>query len=166
MAHIFYKANRGGADWKTQHAPHILHFQNKILFLLVLLIFNFDVSISQSNLSSVFRTNRRFKSPRNTRSNRGTRSNAERSSMPQLVSKIPNILPHERVFPIQIGTKLFKLSGASISSDGQSSVTLPLIICYLLCLPCRRQHNGSWPSNPKAWTEAFDLPFSLTSALS
>jgi hypothetical protein len=31
---------------------------------------------------------------------------------------IPNILPHERVFPIQIGSELFRLSGASISSDG------------------------------------------------
>jgi hypothetical protein len=31
---------------------------------------------------------------------------------------IPNILPHERVFPIQIGCELFRLSGASISSDG------------------------------------------------
>lgn len=34
------------------------------------------------------------------------------------ISKIPKILPHERVFPIQIGTELFKLSGASLSSDG------------------------------------------------
>ena len=31
---------------------------------------------------------------------------------------IPEILPHERVFPIQIGSELFRLSGASISSDG------------------------------------------------
>jgi hypothetical protein len=31
---------------------------------------------------------------------------------------IPTILPHERVFPIQIGSELFRLSGASISSDG------------------------------------------------
>lgn len=36
----------------------------------------------------------------------------------KLMSKIPNILPHERVFPVQIGTELFKLSGASLSSDG------------------------------------------------
>jgi hypothetical protein len=36
------------------------------------------------------------------------------------ISKIPHILPHERVFPIQIGTELFKLSGASISSDAPS----------------------------------------------
>lgn len=41
-----------------------------------------------------------------------------RESSTQLVSKIPLILPHERVFPIQIGTELFKLSGASLSSDG------------------------------------------------
>lgn len=38
----------------------------------------------------------------------------------QLMPKIPHILPHERVFPIQIGSELFKLSGASISSDGAS----------------------------------------------
>jgi hypothetical protein len=43
-----------------------------------------------------------------------------RESSAQLVSKIPHILPHERVFPIQIGSELFKLSGASISSDGKS----------------------------------------------
>lgn len=41
-------------------------------------------------------------------------------SHPQLISKIPQILPHERVFPIQIGSELFKLSGASISSDAPS----------------------------------------------
>lgn len=35
---------------------------------------------------------------------------------------IPLILPHERVFPIQIGNQLFRLSGASISSDGMSTV--------------------------------------------
>ncbi|KAJ4255575.1 hypothetical protein NW762_009572 [Fusarium torreyae] len=36
------------------------------------------------------------------------------------VSRIPLILPHERVFPIQIGSELFKLSGASLSSDAPS----------------------------------------------
>lgn len=42
------------------------------------------------------------------------------------ISKIPKILPHERVFPIQIGTELFKLSGASLSSDGtRCSHSLP-----------------------------------------
>jgi hypothetical protein len=40
------------------------------------------------------------------------------TSPTQAVNHIPNILPHERVFPIQIGCELFKLSGASISSDG------------------------------------------------
>lgn len=39
-------------------------------------------------------------------------------------TEIPNILPHERVFPIQIGSELFRLSGASISSDGVSFVSL------------------------------------------
>lgn len=38
----------------------------------------------------------------------------------QNVSRIPHILPHERVFPIQIGSELFKLSGASLSSDGKT----------------------------------------------
>jgi hypothetical protein len=37
----------------------------------------------------------------------------------QDITKVPHILPHERVFPIQIGGDLFKLSGASISSDGE-----------------------------------------------
>ncbi|KAK4213600.1 hypothetical protein QBC37DRAFT_440695 [Rhypophila decipiens] len=41
-------------------------------------------------------------------------------SSAKVVSKIPKILPHERVFPIQIGCELFKLSGASISSDAPS----------------------------------------------
>jgi hypothetical protein len=37
----------------------------------------------------------------------------------RLNTDIPLILPHERVFPIQIGSELFRLSGASISSDGK-----------------------------------------------
>ena len=32
------------------------------------------------------------------------------------------VLPHERVFPIQIGSELFRLSGASLSSDGKLSL--------------------------------------------
>lgn len=34
---------------------------------------------------------------------------------------IPMVLPARKVFPIQIGDKLFRLSGASISSDGKHS---------------------------------------------
>ncbi|KAI9797352.1 MAG: hypothetical protein M1833_005532 [Piccolia ochrophora] len=41
-----------------------------------------------------------------------------RSSKGSTYPEIPNILPHEKVFPIQIGSELFRLSGASISSDG------------------------------------------------
>ncbi|KAH8668034.1 hypothetical protein BGZ60DRAFT_528372 [Tricladium varicosporioides] len=37
---------------------------------------------------------------------------------------IPNILPHERVFPIQIGSELFRLSGASISSDDNEAAVV------------------------------------------
>jgi len=33
---------------------------------------------------------------------------------------IPEILPHECMFPIQIGTELFQMSGASLSSDAPS----------------------------------------------
>jgi hypothetical protein len=36
----------------------------------------------------------------------------------KLNTNIPNILPYKRVFPIQIGSELFRLSGASISSNG------------------------------------------------
>lgn len=39
---------------------------------------------------------------------------------------IPDVLPHEKVFPIQIGSELFRLSGASISSDGMSYSTISL----------------------------------------
>lgn len=34
--------------------------------------------------------------------------------------QIPRILPHERIYSIQVGYKLFKLSGASLSSDAPS----------------------------------------------
>ena len=40
---------------------------------------------------------------------------------------IPVILPHERVFPIQIGSELFRLSGASISSDGMWLIRLSCV---------------------------------------
>ncbi|KAK9478911.1 hypothetical protein V1514DRAFT_279500 [Lipomyces japonicus] len=36
---------------------------------------------------------------------------------------IPRILPHEQVFSIQVGDSMFRLSGASLSSDGPSYFT-------------------------------------------
>lgn len=42
----------------------------------------------------------------------------------KLNTDIPKCLPHEKVFPIQIGTELFRLSGASLSSDGMYSFQL------------------------------------------
>lgn len=36
----------------------------------------------------------------------------------------PSILPAEKVFPIQIGSELFRLSGASITSDGRPTINL------------------------------------------
>ncbi|KAF4452493.1 hypothetical protein F53441_4698 [Fusarium austroafricanum] len=53
------------------------------------------------------------------------------------VSRIPLILPHERVFPIQIGSELFKLSGASLSSDAPSYFSQ-----YFVCqLESARERN-------------------------
>ena len=46
-------------------------------------------------------------------------------SAEQNIHHIPKILPHERVFPIQIGGELFKLSGASLSSDGERARARP-----------------------------------------
>jgi hypothetical protein len=37
----------------------------------------------------------------------------------EISSKLTTVLPAGKVFPIQIGSELFRLSGASISSDGQ-----------------------------------------------
>ncbi|KAH7367150.1 BTB/POZ domain-containing protein [Plectosphaerella cucumerina] len=51
------------------------------------------------------------------------------------VAKIPTILPHERVFPIQIGSELFKLSGASISSDA------PSYFSQYFCCQVRNAHE-------------------------
>lgn len=46
--------------------------------------------------------------------NRGSRGGRSVSN-----SQVPSVLPPEKVFPIQIGSDLFRLSGASISSDGR-----------------------------------------------
>lgn len=37
--------------------------------------------------------------------------------------RIPQLLPHERMYQIQVGNRLFKISGASLSSDGPSYFT-------------------------------------------
>ncbi|KAK2047554.1 BTB/POZ domain-containing protein [Colletotrichum somersetense] len=58
------------------------------------------------------------------------------------VVKIPHILPHERVFPIQIGNELFKLSGASISSDAPSYFSQ-----YFYCQVKKAQETGEDLSN-------------------
>lgn len=68
------------------------------------------------------------------------------SSQLQLVNKIPNILPHERVFPIQIGSELFKLSGASISSDGT--------FCPLH-LPAARRVSANCNAAPSYFSQYF-----------
>jgi len=46
----------------------------------------------------------------------------QRPESKRRIAGLPNfttVLPAGRVFPIQIGSELFRLSGASISSDGQ-----------------------------------------------
>lgn len=48
-----------------------------------------------------------------------TRSSSDTSRPRKWNTDIPLILPHEKVFPIQIGSECFRLSGASISSDGE-----------------------------------------------
>ncbi|KAK1593663.1 BTB/POZ domain-containing protein [Colletotrichum navitas] len=58
------------------------------------------------------------------------------------VVKIPHILPHERVFPIQIGSELFKLSGASISSDAPSYFSQ-----YFYCQVKKAHETGEDLSN-------------------
>ncbi|PHH60538.1 hypothetical protein CDD81_1585 [Ophiocordyceps australis] len=56
------------------------------------------------------------------------------------LSKIPEILPHGRVFPIQIGGEMFKLSGASLSSDAPSYFSQ-----YFLCQIKTAEENGEEP---------------------
>ncbi|KAI9649066.1 hypothetical protein NHQ30_001633 [Ciborinia camelliae] len=54
---------------------------------------------------------------------------------------IPKYLPHEKVFPIQIGTELFRLSGASLSSDGPSYFSQ-----YFQCQLRTAEENGDDPN--------------------
>jgi hypothetical protein len=58
------------------------------------------------------------------------------------VSRIPLILPHERVFPIQIGSELFKLSGASLSSDAPSYFS-QYFVCQLESAKERKDESSS-----------------------
>ncbi|KAL7927817.1 activator 1 subunit 3 [Trichoderma austrokoningii] len=71
-------------------------------------------------------------------------SEAPNSSLPMHgagVHKIPQILPRERVFPIQIGGELFKLSGASLSSDAPSYFSQ-----YFLCQIRAAEQRGEDPA--------------------
>ncbi|KAF7957717.1 hypothetical protein EAE96_003287 [Botrytis aclada] len=54
---------------------------------------------------------------------------------------IPNHLPHEKVFPIQIGTELFRLSGASLSSDAPSYFSQ-----YFQCQLRQAEEKGEDPN--------------------
>lgn len=54
------------------------------------------------------------------------------------LTEIPPVLPHERVFPIQIGGELFKLSGASLSSDAPSYFSQ-----YFLLQISNAEENGA-----------------------
>ena len=53
-----------------------------------------------------------------------------------------HMLPREKVFPIQIGPELFRLSGASISSDGQYHLNPPGATVKLRVL----EHPHTFPS--------------------
>src|ERR1700722_15131781 len=71
-----------------------------------------------------------------------------RESPRKLLPDIPHILPHEKVFPIQIGSELFRLSGASISSDGQYYSQLsryfelaPMWNCFVSFICFRQSHS-------------------------
>ncbi|APA07991.1 hypothetical protein sscle_03g027610 [Sclerotinia sclerotiorum 1980 UF-70] len=65
-----------------------------------------------------------------------------RESEPRkLNTDIPKYLPHEKVFPIQIGTELFRLSGASLSSDAPSYFSQ-----YFQCQLKRAEENGEDPN--------------------
>ncbi|KAK3386593.1 hypothetical protein B0H63DRAFT_540565 [Podospora didyma] len=87
-------------------------------------------------------------------SNHSSQMGIQQHSQPQttsslLISRIPKILPHERVFPIQIGSELFKLSGASISSDvRQLTLSAPSYFSeYFQCQIKRAEENGENVAN-------------------
>lgn len=55
---------------------------------------------------------------------------------------IPQILPHDKMYNIQIGTKLFKISGASLSSDGPSYFTN-----YFIKKDSENKYNFEWTTS-------------------
>lgn len=59
-------------------------------------------------------------------------------------------LPARKVFPIQIGDKLFRLSGASISSDGEFLEGIfPTLSCLIFQLPQEKQFFLPDPSRSR-----------------
>jgi hypothetical protein len=48
---------------------------------------------------------------------------SEARRVAEIAPHLTTVLPAGKVFPIQIGSELFRLSGASISSDGECSLT-------------------------------------------
>ncbi|CAI4038014.1 hypothetical protein SMKI_04G3530 [Saccharomyces mikatae IFO 1815] len=60
---------------------------------------------------------------------------------------IPQILPHEKMYKIQVGKSLFKISGASLSSDGPSFFT------EYFSKKCSFAENNDSGSNAKESTE-------------
>ncbi|CCD27005.1 Mrx16p NDAI_0J01130 [Naumovozyma dairenensis CBS 421] len=61
---------------------------------------------------------------------------------------IPQILPYDKMYKIQIGSKLFRISGASLSSDGPSYFTN-----YFTQLSINKKRNASVDSAPSPGTD-------------
>ncbi|TGO19618.1 hypothetical protein BTUL_0003g00720 [Botrytis tulipae] len=57
-----------------------------------------------------------------------------------------NHLPHEKVFPIQIGTELFRLSGASLSSDAKKPRAPSYFSQYFQCQLRQAEEKGEDPN--------------------
>ena len=75
------------------------------------------VTRPQSETEGSESRNRASASDTDARSQSGTGTVQQRRTLED--PSIPMVLPPRKVFPIQIGDKLFRLSGASISSDGK-----------------------------------------------
>lgn len=59
------------------------------------------------------------------------------------------ILPHERVFRIQIGSELFTLSGASLSSDGEIGLFFILLLPFYFTIDSKHVHFSQQKSTSK-----------------